>query len=209
MAREREPRQPGDRASRPQRVRAFIALVPPPATIAAIAAWQQRALGDRDGLRAIAPEGLHLTLAFLGDRDEDEIGRAREALLAATARAAGPAPIPVAIGPEPIGLPRHRPRVVAFAAASPGAVGLHEALLARLAASGLTLPERRSFRPHLSVARLRGDAGRGRAALAGLPALGSAGHTFDAVRVSLYRSQLRSQGARYSALADVDLPRSG
>lgn len=211
MAREREPRQPGDRASRPQRVRAFIALAPPPATIATIAAWQQRALGGRDDLRAIAPGGLHLTLAFLGDRDEDEIGRAQEALLAAIATATGPPPVPVAIAPEPIGLPRRRPRVVAFAAASPGAVGLREELVARLAAAGLAQPDRRPFRPHLSVARVRGDpaAGRSRRAVAGLPSLGPAGHTFDAVRVSLYRSQLRSQGARYSALADVDLPRSG
>jgi 2'-5' RNA ligase len=194
--------------SRPRRVRAFIALAPPPATVETIAAWQRRALDDRDELRAIGADGLHLTLAFLGDRDEDEIGRAREALLAA---AASPAPVPVAIASEPIGLPRRRPRVVAFAAASPDAISLHEALVARLATAGLARPDRRPFRPHLSVARVRGDPGRGRrrAAVAGLPVLGPTGHTFDAVRVALYRSQLRSQGARYSILADVDLPRSG
>lgn len=193
---------------RGERVRAFIALDPPAATADAIAAWQRQALGGRDDLRAIDRDALHLTLAFLGDCDEDEIGRAREALLAV---GASPAPVPVAIAAEPIGLPRRRPRVVAFAATSPDAVRVHDALVARLAAAGLAQPDRRPFRPHLSVARVRGDPGGGRrrAAVAGLPALGPAGHTFDAVRVALYRSQLRSQGARYSVLADVDLPRSG
>jgi 2'-5' RNA ligase len=194
--------------SPPERVRAFVALAPPTATIEAIADWQRRALDGREGLRAIGPDALHLTLAFLGHRDGEEIERARTALLAA---AAEPVPVPVRLEPEPIALPRRRPRVVAFAATSPGAVSLHEALVAWLAAAGLTDPDGRPFRPHLSVARVRGDsaAGRSRRAVAGLPSLGPAGHTFDAVRVALYRSQLRSQGARYSVLADVDLPRSG
>jgi 2'-5' RNA ligase len=199
--------KPG-RTERPERVRAFIALTPPPATIESIADWQRRAVDGRRGLRAIGADALHLTLAFLGDREEEEIERIRGALRAAVE----PVPVPVRLEAEPIGLPRRRPRVVAFAATSPVAVSLHEALVARLAAAGLTAPDGRPFRPHLSVARVRGDPDRRRAreVLAGLPALTErSGHTFDAVRVALYRSQLRSQGARYSVLADVDLPRSG
>jgi 2'-5' RNA ligase len=199
----------GERSGRPKRIRAFIALAPPPATIEAIVGWQRTALAGRDALRPIDPDALHLTLAFLGYRDPDEVGRAREALLAA---AADPDPVAVRLDPDPIGLPSRRPRVVAFAAASTAVVELHGRLVARLATAGLAAPEGRPFRPHLSVARVRGDPKRrrSRAAVAGLPALaGRSGHTFDAVRVALYRSQLRSQGARYSVLADVDLPRSG
>jgi 2'-5' RNA ligase len=209
--RERE----AEHGEREERVRAFIALDPPDATADTIAAWQRQALGGRDDLRAIDRDALHLTLAFLGDCDRAGIERARQALLAA---AASPRPVPVRLAAAPIGLPRRRPRVVAFAAESPGAVSLHEGLAGELAAAGLLAADERRFRPHLSVARVRGDrrgqAGprgrRAREVLAGLPALAErSGHTFDAVRVALYRSQLRSQGARYSVLADVDLPRSG
>ena len=198
-----------------KRVRAFIALAPPTATIEAIAGWQRRALGGRNDLRAIGRDALHLTMAFLGDRGPAEIDRARDALLEA---AAEPAAIPVQLDARPIGLPARRPRVVAFAATSRGATTLRDELVNRLAAAGLIAPDRRQFRPHLSVARIRGDPGgrRAREVLTGLPPLAApsappaapgTGHTFDAVRVALYRSELRSQGARYSVLADVELPR--
>ena len=199
-----------------KRVRAFIAPSTPAATVEAIAGWQRRALGGRDDLRAIGRDALHLTLAFLGERGPAEIERARDALLET---ATEPAPVPVRLDAHPIGLPARRPRVVAFAAGSGVAVTLRDVIVTRLAAAGLIAPDRRPFRPHLSVARIRGDPpGRRRAreVLTGLPPLAEpsappastgTGHTFDAVRVALYRSELRSQGARYSVLADVELPR--
>ena len=209
--RERE----AEEGERPERIRAFIALDPPATAAAAIAAWQRRALRRRDELRPIASGSLHITLAFLGDCGRDGIERAHQALLHA---AASPAPVPVRLAMAPIGLPRRRPRVVAFAAESPGAVSLHDDLAGELVAAGLLASDARRFRPHLSVARVRGDpkgqvgprGRRAREVLAGLPALAErSGHTFDAVRVALYRSQLGSQAARYSVLADVDLPHSG
>lgn len=189
----------------PERIRAFLALDPPPATIAAISAWQRRALGA--GLRPLGPDGLHVTLVFLGDCDRAGIERAESALHAV---ADGSGPVRVELAPAPIGLPRRRPRVVALAAASPAAERLHDALIAELEAAEQGASDRRRYRPHLSVARVRGHPPPRRAeeAVAGLaPCEGPGGHTFDAVRVALYRSELRSQGARYSLLADVELPR--
>jgi 2'-5' RNA ligase len=190
---------------RPKRIRAFLALDPPAATIAAVAAWQRRALGE--GLRALGPDGLHLTLVFLGECDPAEIERAASALHG-VAQASGP--IAVELAPGPIALPPRRPRVVALEATSTAAVRLQEALRAELAAVDVSVVERRRYRPHLSVARVRGHPSRrgAEAAVAGLASFGGpGGHTFDAVRVALYRSELRSQGARYSLLADVELPR--
>jgi len=194
-----------------RRQRVFFALDPPPPALALIAAWQRRALRDRESARAIEPGALHLTLAFLGDRRDGEVERA-----AAVLRDLEPVgAVAFAFAAEPIGLPRRRPRVLAFEVESPAAMTLERTLAARLAAAGLLeRPEsRRPFRPHLSVARVRGDPRdrrSRRAALTGLPPLaGGEGHTFDAVRVALYRSELRSQGARYSALADVELPHRG
>lgn len=197
---------------RPERIRAFFALDPPAETIATVDAWQRLALPGRAGMRAIDPRELHLTLAFLGDRGDGEIERARDVL--ANLDAAGP--VTVRLGARPAGLPHRRPRVVAFDAEGAMMAALQGGLADRLVAAGLI--ERREsdgrpFRPHLSVARVRGDPGdwrSRRAAIAGLPPLSDGeGHTFDAVRVALYRSELRSQGARYSALADVELPHRG
>jgi len=191
---------------RPERVRAFIALGLPHATITMISAWQRRALGE--DMRPLDPGGLHITLAFLGDRDRTEIEHAERALLAATADIGA---VRIELAPEPVGLPRRRPRVFAFPAESPAAVSLQQALAAELTTVGLGAADGRPYRPHLSVARVRGHpqhrrAGRGMVGdLA--PLGGRGGHTFDAVRVALYRSELRSRGAGYSTLADVELPR--
>ncbi len=67
---------------------------------------------------------------------------------------------------------------------------------------GLLEPEGRPFWPHLSVARVRGRVDLGR-----LPPLPPAGtERMFAVRVALYRSELRTQGSHYRSLAAIDLP---
>jgi 2'-5' RNA ligase len=181
------------------RIRAFVALDLPAPVVGAVEAWQARALRDRDDLRAIRPEALHVTMAFLGHREEAEIERAREIVLA---HGEGTGPVMVRLEPDPVGVPRRRPRVIAFGAVSEAAVHLQARLAAQLVAAGVLEPQRRPYWPHLSVARVRGRAG-----IEGLPALpGGRGHTFDAVRVALYRSHLGSQGARYDFLAGFDLP---
>ncbi len=188
------------------RIRAFVALDLPPGVVEAVGEWQRGALAGREDLRPIRPESLHLTLAFLGDRDESEIEAAAAVLVA---HGGDPAPVPIRLEPVPIGLPRRRPRVVAFGAVSEAAVALQGGIAADLIAAGVLEPERRAFRPHLSVARVRGDprGTRSGPSIDDLPPLpGGGGHTFDAVRVALYRSQLGSQGARYGSLAGFDLP---
>ena len=181
-------------------IRAFVALDLPERVVAAVAAWQEEALGSSE-LRPIRPEALHLTLAFLGDREEAEIDRAREVVMAYENEAG---PVPIELESEPQGVPRRRPRVVAFGAVSPPASDLQGRIAADLVEAGLLEPERRPWWPHLSVARVRGRASIGR--LPPMPA--GPGHTFDAVRVALYRSELGPQGARYSTLAGFDLPQT-
>jgi RNA 2',3'-cyclic 3'-phosphodiesterase len=183
------------------RIRAFVALDLPERVVVAVAAWQAEALAGREGLRAIRPEALHLTLAFLGHREQAEIDRAREVVMAHENEAAA---VPIELEPEPQGVPRRRPRVVAFGAVSPPANDLRGRIAAELVEAGLLEPERRPWWPHLSVARVRR-----RASIDGLPPMpGGPGHTFDAVRVALYRSELGPQGARYSTLAGFDLPQT-
>ena len=136
-------------------MRAFFAVPPDPA-------WVDRARDLVAGLRPrlpkaswTRPEAWHLTLKFLGeisesaaaefaDAVEAEIGRTAGARLAS----AGPALLP----------PRGRPRVLGVGfSPSPGLEAL--ACLARAAdAAGRRIgvePERRQFRPHVTLARLR------------------------------------------------------
>jgi 2'-5' RNA ligase len=199
---------PDSTSEAPRRMRSFIAIPLPAASREVLTGWQDRALGE--GLRGIAAANLHITLAFLGERDRDELDRAGGALRAAVRAVTA---VGVSLTGDPIGMPRRRPRVIAFPVESPAMVRLRGALVAELAAAGIELEDGRPFRPHLSVARVRDGerkrrhGGRRLPAFGGLAPLGGGGHTFDAVRVALYRSELRSQGARYGVLADVELPR--
>jgi 2'-5' RNA ligase len=69
-----------------------------------------------------------------------------------------------------------------------------------LAAARLYEPAEREFRPHATVARLRPDA-----RVAGGKMPGPAPVTFYGEALTLYRSQLRREGARYEPLARVPL----
>lgn len=183
-----------------------MALVPPDRLLAHLTGWQERALVERPWLRGIADSSLHMTLAFLGERRAAEIEAARGVLAELRPRY-----VAARLEPAPVPVPRRAPRVIAFTASSPDAVGLQRELGQRLVDAGALEPEDRPFWPHLSVLRVRGGALRGAAARAWvqeLPELPKAAlEPFGAVRVALYHSQLRSQGACYSTLAEVNLPR--
>jgi 2'-5' RNA ligase len=178
-------------------IRSFVALDLPGPLVDAVAGWQEAALGPVSSVRAIRPEALHVTLAFLGDRTPDEVERT-----AAVLGSLEVAPLPLRLAAAPVGVPERRPRVIAFDAESPAAVALQGVLAARLVEEGLLAPEGRPFWPHLSVGRVRGRVDLGR-----LPPLPRAAteHLF-AVRVALYRSELRTQGSHYESLAAIDLP---
>jgi len=180
------------------RIRAFLALDLPSPLVEAVTAWQARALGGEGAaVRPISPDALHVTLAFLGNRTPAEVDRAT-AILSSLETGA----VPVRLRPAAVGVPRSKPRVIAFETESPAAVALQRSLAARLIEAGLYEPERRPFWPHLSVARVRGRVDLGR--LPPLPR--EATERLFAVRVALYRSELRTQGALYRSLAAIDLP---
>jgi 2'-5' RNA ligase len=190
------------------RARLFVALDLPDSLTAGIDAWGREALAD-PALRPLPVASLHVTLVFLGYRPEKEIGRIGEIVEGL----AGPAPrIELR---DPVQRPeRGRPRLFALPIFSPETVSLQGELEERLAAECLHEPESRPFWPHLTVARVRPE---GRGSKRPRPVERPPGplpegvreRTFDSVRISLYLSQLRPQGAQYTPLAHVDLPRSG
>jgi len=189
------------------RARLFIALDLPEDLRAGLVAWSKRELRD-PALRAVQPESLHVTLAFLGYLPEKGIGRLGEIV----ARLRSPAPT-IELG-DPVAKPSlARARLFALPVSSPGTVELQGELERALVAERLYKPEKRAFWPHLTVARVK-SAGRGSKRPAQVekppgalpvellrPAL--------AVRVRLYRSELNPMGARYTPLARIELSRGG
>lgn len=186
------------------RARLFVALDLPDEVRDGLAAWGRRALGDR-ALRWVAPESLHITLAFLGYLAEKEIPRLAEIVEAS----GGPTPT-IELG-DPVQRPeRGRARLFALPAESPGTVELQAGLQQKLVAARLYEPEKRPFWPHVTVARVqREERGSKRPALISRPpeTLPKALlQPFDGVRLTLYRSELQPRGAQYTPLAQVELP---
>jgi RNA 2',3'-cyclic 3'-phosphodiesterase len=186
------------------RARLFVALDLPEETREGIVGWGAEALAD-PALRPVAPESLHITLAFLGYRPEKEI----EAIVTAVEESAAPAPWVELRDPEPRP-PRGRARLYALPAISPGAEALQAGLEQRLVEAGFYEPEKRPFWPHVTVARVRPEArGSRRPAVVSEPPGPIPEELTEprtSVRMRLYRSVLQPSGARYVPLAQVELP---
>jgi 2'-5' RNA ligase len=182
------------RTDRPESARLFVALELPEEVRAALVEWQWQALARRADLRAVAPEALHATLAFLGHRPVGEV----EAIGDTVARALrGHAPARLA--PRAVvGVPRRRPRLFAVDLSDPDgqATMLHAAISEALSEGGFYEPERRRFWPHVTVARV-GRAERQAARITVSPPADE----FVAREVVLYRSRLGRGPASYEALA--------
>ncbi len=186
------------------RARLFVALDLPDGVRAGIVAWQRAELTD-EALRVVEPQNLHITLAFLGYLPE----RAISSVAAVLNSVAAPAPR-IELAPEPVAKPKRRPRMIGLDAVSEGAVALQAGLAGELEARHLYKPETRPFWSHLTVARVRPERrgskrpARLRSVPGALP--GALREPFGAVRITLYRSTLRPQGAEYAPLAQVELP---
>jgi RNA 2',3'-cyclic 3'-phosphodiesterase len=175
--------------------RLFVALELPAAVRADLAAFGHAAADGDDALRPVRDDALHVTLAFLGHRDPADIP------LAATAVRETPTVAPrIALG-DPLWLAPRRPHVLTVALDDhDGALAeLRAQLVDRLTDALEWTPERRRFRPHVTVARVR----RGARVRRKLPDPPRA--TFAAEAVTLFRSHLGRGPARYEALERVEL----
>lgn len=197
-------------------VRLFVALDLPTAIRDAVAAWQREALTD-PALRPMRAESFHVTLCFLGQQDPRTVPRIGELVAQA-----GKQPIQLRFDQQASAMPKGRPQLYALGGESEEAKQAQMRLAAALSAERFYRPEKRGFWPHLTVARVRSERlppergerrGKGRPRRVKTPPAPlpeSLTEPFDAVRMALYRSDLKPQGAEYVSLAGVDLPsRSG
>lgn len=184
--------------------RMFIALELPEVVREMIGEWGEEKLVD-PALRRIPVESLHLTLAFLGERplaEVDQIGCLLEE------RAERPVMLELdgpVVRPE-----QGAVRFVALPTDSNPVRALASELSQALTFEGLLEGHRRALWPHVTVARVRSEASDAvwSEMLLGPKPTASYGW-FEAVRISLYRSELQPEGSRYVPLAQVELPGRG
>jgi 2'-5' RNA ligase len=178
-----------------------VALELPDTVRKAIVAWRERlpAAAARS-IRAIPAESLHVTLCFLGWQEDAEVDA-----IGATCSIVAPEPQALLCPRAAVWLPPRRPRVLAVELDDlEGTLGrVQRSLSSALAAGGWYEPEKRRYLAHVTVARVpagRRELGSGREHLPEPPR-----GEFCGSRVVLYRSRLLRSGARYEALASVDL----
>jgi len=186
------------------RARLFVALDLPEEIREGLAAWQGRELEPIPVLRPVVPEALHVTLAFLAYLPEREIKR----IAAVLDEIEAPAP-QMRFLPDPVARPPGRPRLFAIEAQSAGAIRLQSEVSDTLEAARLYEPDKRDFWPHVTVARTRRER-RGSKKPARVDVRPRALsedllQPFNCVRLRLYRSILRPQGAEYVPLSSTDL----
>jgi len=184
--------------------RLFVAIDPPGTVCERLAGWARQVESTtraRGGLRVLDAGVLHVTLCFLGSRPVGEIEQLSEALAACEAPA-----FELSLG-APIWLPVRRARSLAVEVHDDsGALArLHEWATEALSSICSWQPERRRYRPHITLARVRGDAERGRSRHARVdpsqPLPATPRVSFQPEALVLYRSWLAPEGASYDALA--------
>jgi 2'-5' RNA ligase len=104
-------------------------------------------------VRWVDPHSLHLTLAFLGELDDEQLAQASQATLE-TAQAARP--FIMRVGSPGIFGPPQNPRVIWIGLAGnlQPLLDLQARLVERLAQKGFP-PEERAYAPHLTLARIK------------------------------------------------------
>ena len=167
---------------------------------------QLRAQLSPRSVRWVAPEGIHLTLKFLGDTPAEQISAVCDAL----ARAAGESrPFTCTVRGMGCFPNSRRPRVVwvGLEEATGHLAALQKAVEAQVAPLGFPT-ENHPFQPHLTLGRVQRYASPSEVREIGqVVAAGLVGAVAEmrVTRVSLIKSDLRPSGAVYTTLSSPKL----
>jgi len=178
-------------------VRTFVAVDLPGELRARIGEAAQGLRGSEARLSFVDPALIHVTLAFLGEVGADRLPAVAEAL-----RAVRQAPFELGVGPI-VGNSRSSPRTIWCDLEDDGSL----AVLARSVADALAPlgfpPERRAFRGHATVARVKSFHSSLLDRLRALPPTGFGSFRVESFR--LMKSTLTPAGPVYEPLAEVRL----
>jgi len=190
-----------------ERVRSFIAIELPPEVRAELGSLEEKLKGGKHPfVKWVDPEGIHLTLKFLGGIPADMVPRVSEAM---TGVAGAAARFSLRVGTVGVFPNWQRPQVVWVGVGGDvdRLAALHRSLEAALAKLGFA-PESRSFKAHLTLGRLRERATPREKQDFGTWAQSvgyEGGPSFEVSALSLMKSQLTPAGAIYSRLASAPL----
>jgi len=186
-----------------ERLRLFIALELPTQVKDRLLELQGRLKACGADVRWTRPEGIHLTLKFLGDTDPSAVDSLAEGL----GRAASESPCFTLEASGAGAFPNlRRPRVLwAGVKGDLDALGALQGRVEREAASLGYEPEKRGFSPHLTLGRVRSPKNQQRL----IDALAKEAYVelgrIEADRLILFQSELRPSGAVYTALRVLSL----
>jgi RNA 2',3'-cyclic 3'-phosphodiesterase len=184
-------------------LRAFVAFKLPEHVMDRAAALQGALKASGLKLQWVKPQNLHLTLKFLGDIPEADVSKVGAAIdhvvgneppLEMTLQGMGAFP----------GIKRPRVLWVGFGGHVQDLKRLHLKLEDQLDKIGFDR-DKRGFKAHLTIARIKRRVAPERL-LDAIKALGDfPPHSFVARKMVLYKSDLRTQGAVYTPLAEAEL----
>jgi RNA 2',3'-cyclic 3'-phosphodiesterase len=172
------------------RLRIFCGLTLPADVRDAIGEWQRDSL--RGDARLVEHRNLHVTLAFLGHRPTEDVGRVAKALDASARALCGPIVFSALRYKETRSV-----AMLVLADEDERAGRLARDLHERLERSGAYEPEKRRWLPHVTVLRFRSPP----KLRPPLPALSP----FSPSGAAVYHSVLGRGGARYEVLESVSL----
>jgi 2'-5' RNA ligase len=184
-----------------EKIRTFIAIDLPDPVRQAISKTQEKLRRTGLGIRWVRPQGIHLTLKFLGDIEKSDVEKVHGAMKEAVQSTS-----PFSLRGEGLGVfpDFKRPRVLWI-----GVAGDLETLRALqrdldFQLKGLGFPrEKRAFKGHLTLGRAKGrlDGNQLRRALQRYEDFST--DPFTAECLTFFQSDLRPTGAVYTKLAEV------
>ena len=191
-----------------EKIRTFIAIKLDESIKDGLTKLQERLKGEmpQGSVRWVRPEGIHLTLKFLGDVPASQIGKITEAL---EKSCQGFAPFSLSCAGLGCFPNLRRPHVVwvGIQEETGNLAQLQKAIEENVAPLGYPT-EKRKFSPHLTLGRVQrrvspGDRRR-LGELVGASQIGTLGQ-MEVHSINLIRSDLRPSGAVYTRLAEVEL----
>ncbi len=184
-------------------LRAFVAINLPEEIIEHVRSLQDALKDHGLKLRWVKPSNLHLTLKFLGEIPEKDIAAIGKAVQLGTGIEA---PLDLTIQGMGVFPGIKRPRVlwIGIGGEAERLKQIQDRIEGQFESMGYRR-EKRSFKAHLTLARIKGKVSP-RRLLGAIEAEGDFGpQPFTATKLILYKSDLRPSGAVYTALKEVVL----
>lgn len=184
-------------------IRAFVAFKLPERVIGHAEALQDKLKAHHLKLRWVKPQNIHLTLKFLGDIPEADITTVGSALEKAVKNQE---PLEMTVQGMGVFPSIKRPRVlwIGLGGALESLKQLQTRLEEQLEKIGFKR-EKRGFKAHLTIARIKGAIPPDRLLRAMEQTADYTPQSFVAQKIVFYKSDLRPQGPVYTPLVTIDL----